>query len=218
MRQAVAASAGTFSIAIAVGLGAWAYGAPPGIPTPAEIAASFTNQPALELRAGQHRLRSQPREASLVSVIPVNEQALPASRVEEEPTPTATPTPETAEPAQSAAPPQAPPLQEGDRAEATLSFYYCEQGEEALPRGDGGGFCGHMRNGTIVHDGAAACDVAYLGQRFRIVGDPLEREYVCADTGSAVHGLHRDIWFHSSDEGWDWQQQVGQRAVIEIID
>lgn len=222
MRQAVAASAGTFAVAMSVGLAAFAYGTPPGIPTAGEVVAALTGQPSLELRAGQHRLRTQPREAALVSVIPVNEQALATSReieVAAEPIPTPTPTPQATEVARSAAErPAAPPLEAGDRAEATLSFYYCEQGDESLPLGDGGGFCGKMRNGTVVHEGAAACDVAYLGQRFRIEGDPLEREYVCADTGSAVHGLHRDIWFHSSDEGWGWQQQVGRRAVIEIVD
>jgi hypothetical protein len=222
MRQAVAASAGTFSIAVAIGLGAWAYGAPPGIPSASEFAAAFISQPAVELRASHDRLRSSPREGSLLSIVRVNEQALPTAREldefepeeeEEEPQPamvTAAPTPPPR--------PPAPVLAAGDRAQATLSFYYCEQGESAMPAGDGGRFCGKMRNGTVVHDGAAACDYAYMGQRFRIEGDPLEREYVCADTGSAVHGLHRDIWFHNSDDGWAWQQIVGQRAVIEIIE
>ena len=63
----------------------------------------------------------------------------------------------------------------------------------------------------------AACDVAYLGQRFVIEGDPSGRTYVCADTGSAVHGLHRDIWFMSNREGWTWQQSVGEQAVIRIL-
>ena len=36
-------------------------------------------------------------------------------------------------------------------------------------------------------------------------------------TGSAVHGLHRDIWFGSSDDGWTWQRSVGQAASIEIL-
>ena len=69
----------------------------------------------------------------------------------------------------------------------------------------------------LFRSGAAACDVAYLGQQFRIEGDPLGRVYKCADTGSAVHGLHRDIWFHSSSEGWNWQRSVGQAATIEIL-
>ncbi len=110
-----------------------------------------------------------------------------------------------------------PALVAGDRVTATLSFYYCEVGPKGRHVGDGGNFCGHMRDGTIVYDGAAACAYAYLGQQFRIIGDPTARVYRCADTGSAVHGQHRDIWFMSSDEGWEWQLQVGQVATIEIL-
>jgi hypothetical protein len=74
-----------------------------------------------------------------------------------------------------------------------------------------------MRNGDVVHPGAAACDVAYLGQRFIIEGDPTGRTYVCADTGGGVHRQHRDIWFLSNSEGWAWQAAVGRTAVIEIL-
>lgn len=110
-----------------------------------------------------------------------------------------------------------PRLEPGGRALATVSFYYCAPGPGALPAGDGGNFCGAMRDGAIVHSGAAACDYAYLGQRFRVEGDPTGRVYTCHDTGSAVHGLHRDIWFRTSDEGWRWQHAVGARAVIEVV-
>ena len=114
----------------------------------------------------------------------------------------------------AAAPP--PELAPGDRLLVTLSFYYCEY-SEGTPRGDGGGFCGVTRDGSIVYPGAAACDISYLGQLFRIDGDPAERIYRCADTGSAVGGTHRDIWFQSSAEGWSWQRYVGDRAQIEIL-
>lgn len=131
----------------------------------------------------------------------------------------APPAPEPAAPAAevAAAAVTEPALQPGDVVQATVSFYYCERGSQARPAGDGGGFCGVMRDGSVVYPGAAACAYAYLGQRFRIVGDPLERVYVCADTGSAVHGLHRDVWFMSSDEGWEWQREVGQATAIEIL-
>ena len=109
-----------------------------------------------------------------------------------------------------------PPLATGDIVEATISFYYCDQGGASL--GDGGGFCGAMRDGTIVYEGAAACALTYLGQRFRIVGDPSERVYTCHDTGNAVLGLHRDIFFHSAADGWPWLASVGTRAVLEIIE
>ncbi len=111
----------------------------------------------------------------------------------------------------------APALEAGDRVQVTLSFYYCVPGTSGMPTGDGGGFCGAMRDGSVVYPGAAACDYAYLGQTFRIVGDASGTTYRCADTGSAVHGQHRDIWFNSSDEGWAWQGQVGDVATIEVL-
>lgn len=110
-----------------------------------------------------------------------------------------------------------PELDPGMRAAASISFYYCTTREDVAASGDGGGFCGKMRNGQTPFPGAAACDVAYLGQRFRIEGDPTERTYVCADTGSAVSGQHRDIWFFYAADGWAWAQQTGGRVVIEIL-
>lgn len=109
-----------------------------------------------------------------------------------------------------------PPLAVGSVIEATISFYYCELGDTESG-GDGGGFCGPMRDGTVVYEGAAACALTYLGQQFRIVGDPTERIYTCNDTGSAVHGLHRDIFFHHAEDGWPWLQQVGTLVVLEIV-
>ncbi|MBM4415037.1 MAG: hypothetical protein FJ035_01945 [Chloroflexi bacterium] len=109
-------------------------------------------------------------------------------------------------------------LAPGDRVSVPVSFYYCEEsaGGES-PRGDGGSFCGHVRDGSRVRPGMAACDYAYLGQRFRIEGDPTGRVYVCGDTGSAIHGLARDIWFMDNRSGWLWQRVVGTSAVIEIL-
>ena len=113
---------------------------------------------------------------------------------------------------------EAPEQVGGDRVRTTISFYYCEHDPESInPPGDGGGFCGAMRNGTVVYPGAAACDYDYLGQQFRILSDPLSRVYVCADTGSAVGGQHRDIWFQTSDEGWDWLWLTGAVATIEVL-
>ncbi len=108
-------------------------------------------------------------------------------------------------------------LQTGDRITVPLTFYYCEDTTGGARSGDGGGFCGAMRNGAVAHPGAAACDAAYLGQRFIIEGDPTERTYVCADTGGGIHNQHRDIWFLSSSEGWAWQAVVGRSAVIQIL-
>ena len=109
-----------------------------------------------------------------------------------------------------------PPLAIGDVIEVSVSFYYCDLGETG-DGGDGGGFCGAMRDGTVVYEGAAACALTYLGQQFRIVGDPNGRLYTCHDTGNAVHGVHRDIFFHSAADGWPWLQTVGTRVVLEIV-
>lgn len=109
-----------------------------------------------------------------------------------------------------------PALAPGDRIAAQVTFYYCTY-SDGTPVGDGGGFCGLMRDGTAVFPGAAACHYDYLGQLFRIKGDPTGRIYRCADTGAAIDGLHRDIWFATSAEGWEWQQAVGYGALIEIL-
>jgi hypothetical protein len=109
------------------------------------------------------------------------------------------------------------PLDTGDRIQVTLSFYYCEHLDPGVGGGDGGGFCGHTADGSAVAPGVAACDAAYLGQLFRIQGDPANRIYRCADTGSAVGGLHRDIWFYSAAAGWAWIDEVGHVGVIEIL-
>lgn len=108
-------------------------------------------------------------------------------------------------------------LEAGDRITVPVTFYYCEDTTGGARSGDGGGFCGAMRNGVVAHPGAAACDVAYLGQRFIIEGDPTGRTYVCADTGGGIQNQHRDIWFLSSSEGWAWQAVVGRSAVIQIL-
>jgi hypothetical protein len=176
-------------------------------------------------------VRPQLAMSTAVSVVPVNEQALLASRsVPELPGdsgPIEGPAQAELDAAHASAtaavaaaretPDPTPPLAVGDRVTVTVSFYYCRAGDDGLHPGDGGGFCGHMRNGDIVYSGAAACAYGYLGQRFRIQGDPLRRVYTCADTGNAVLGLHRDIWFYDSDDGWDWQMDIGQVAVIEIV-
>ena len=110
-----------------------------------------------------------------------------------------------------------------ETVEAKITYYYCTRGTVA-PIGDGGGWCGAMANGEVGHQGAAACDRSRLGERFRIVGDPLGLTYECKDTGGGVHGHHRDIWFDLNDDGhrWilevgDWSPGVGYTAQIEIL-
>ena len=105
-----------------------------------------------------------------------------------------------------------------DQRTATISYYYCQQGTNPAGIGDGGGFCGAMASGQIVYEGAAACAPGYMGQRFTIVGDPNGRTYACADTGSAVSGEHRDIFFQNSDDAYAWWVQMGgNAATINIV-
>jgi len=162
------------------------------------------------------RLEEQLIERAVpVVTVPVEQRALALSVTE----PPASPPPVQSQPAATAALPStpAPPLGPGEKFTATMSFYYC--GANGGPRvGDGGGFCGHMANGQIVHPGAAACASAYMGQRFRVEGDPYGRVYTCTDTGGAVHGMHRDIWFDDAGVAWAWLQTVGFTATIEIVE
>lgn len=93
--------------------------------------------------------------------------------------------------------------------EATITFYACPP------------FCGTMRSGDIVFEGAAACGGALArGQRFAIRGDPTGREYVCLDTGW-LGWRHVDIFFDHrpagrENAGWEWQAVVGTYGVIEL--
>ncbi|MDA0256972.1 MAG: hypothetical protein O3C25_04425, partial [Chloroflexi bacterium] len=111
----------------------------------------------------------------------------------------------------------APPAPLPGSGLGTITYYYCHQGANPRGIGDGGGFCGVMASGSVVYDGAAACAREFLGQRFRIAGDPTGRVYTCADTGSAVARENRDVWFADSDAGWEWWQAVGHHAEVEVL-
>ena len=119
----------------------------------------------------------------------------------------------------AAAPDPTPPVVAARALTAPITYYYCAQtGSGGI--GDGGGFCGFMRSGLIVHAGAASCDRANFRQRFRIVGDPTGLVYTCLDTGGGVTAEHRDIWFVGNVEGYAWWRQVAPTgyATIEIIE
>lgn len=199
--RAALAAGGSFAVSVTIGIAAFAFGVRP----PASIGGA-TSAAAAMLPATPAELRSlfvRTERAELAPLaIPPNAQPLEASRADAASTNVARVT--------------VPPLRPGDRIGVTLSYYYCEAGRNAAVIGDGGGFCGRMRDGSVVRPGAAACDVAYLGQRFRIEGDPEQREYVCQDTGNMVHGLHRDIWFNVADDGANWVLKVGRSAVIQV--
>jgi len=201
LRAACAAGA-SFGIAIAAGVLAFLFGVRPSEALGGATAAAAAVLPSAPAELRSLFVRTEHAQPA-PSVVPANAQAFEASRTEAAAT--------------DVARVATPPLRARDRIGVTISFYYCEAGQNAAVIGDGGGFCGHMRDGTVVRPGAAACDVAYLGQRFRIEGDPEQRVYVCHDTGNLVHGLHRDIWFNVADDGADWVLRVGRSAVIEVL-
>ncbi len=162
--------------------------------------------------------------ASIVTIragsVPETPPPLPSPTPTPAPTPTSTPTPTptaTASPTPTPSPSPTPTPIASNKVLATISYYYCTQGSIAASIGDGGGFCGGMANGETVHAGAASCASAHMGQQFRIDGDPTDRIYTCADTGGAVTGEHRDIWFANSDEGYLWWQAVGPSALVQIV-
>ncbi len=200
--RAAFAAGGGFAVAVVIGIAAFAFGA-----RPPEAIGGATSTAAAMLPSAPAELRSlfvrTERAEPAPSVVHANAQPFEASRAEAAST--------------EVARVPAPMLRSGDRIGATLSFYYCEAGRNAAVVGDGGGFCGLMRDGSVVRPGAAACDIAYLGQRFRIEGDPEQREYACHDTGNLVLGLHRDIWFNVADDGADWVLKVGRAIVIEVL-
>lgn len=200
--RAAFVAGGGFAVALAFGIAAFAFGV-----RPPEAVGGATSAAAAMLPAAPAELRSlfvrTERAEPTPAVVAANTQPFEASRAEAAST--------------KVARVPAPVLRAGDRISVTLSFYYCETGRNPAVVGDGGGFCGAMRDGSIVRPGAAACDIAYLGQRFRIEGDPEQRGYVCHDTGNLVHGLHRDIWFNVADDGADWVLKMGRLAVIEIL-
>lgn len=99
-----------------------------------------------------------------------------------------------------------------------ISVYYCEGGPQTGRWGDGGGWCGHFASGKRVYEGGAACAREYRGQRFKIAGDPLDRTYVCEDTGGAVHGNTRDIFFWNSDDAQRWTRVVGTHAEVFVVE
>ena len=120
----------------------------------------------------------------------------------------------------SATAPDPTPVVKPARALAVpVTYYYCTQ-VGIGGAGDGGGFCGFMSNGMRVHAGAASCDRANFGQRFRFVGDPTSLVFTCMDTGGGVTAEHRDIWFATNDEAYAWWRQVAPNgsATIEVAE
>ncbi len=76
-----------------------------------------------------------------------------------------------------------------------------------------------MAGGEQVHRGAVACGYAWeLGQRLRIIGDPLDMVYTCKDRGGGLAWLHVDVWFMDYyAEGRPWRVQLGQPVSVELL-
>lgn len=103
--------------------------------------------------------------------------------------------------------PPAAALVSGRINNVNLTFYDCKSQ----------GFCGAMANGKKVYEGAAACSWNLnLGTKFRIIGDPTARVYVCADRGLLANTWVDIFWYDPAD-GWRWQASVGRYGTIEII-
>ena len=218
-RRAVLLTTLSLVVALAVGVGGYLASSSAQHALAAVLPTAVTGAPSAPVAFAMTVPPSDGAAEAPRATVPLSEQPFENSRpgVPSAETPVTSSSEDVVRANRLVAPVGTPTLRAGERIKVSVSFYYCEVGASSPARGDGGGFCGAMRDGTVVYNGAAACDVAYLGQRFRIDGDPLGRIYRCADTGSAVHGLHRDIWFGSSDEGWKWQRSVGQAATIEIL-
>lgn len=227
-RHGLVASFVCLAIAIATGLGGQAFSSGEPAPSPVNAARADASSPFRQLGRLAHLPGlGDSRSSAATAATAAAERALPIDvqqaspgesgplAVERRPLPRPQPTPLVQTQALALG---TRALAPGDRVLAPVTFYYCEEAAGgSYPRGDGGAFCGVVRDGSKVRPGMAACDYAYLGQRFRIEGDPTGRTYVCGDTGSAILGLARDIWFLDNRSGWLWQRSVGTSAVIEIL-
>ncbi len=127
--------------------------------------------------------------------------------------PTAEPaaTPATAGAGQAAVEERAPDVAAdgpgGQTVDVLITFFACE----------GDGYCGTMANGQPVHEGAAACGQAFpLGTRFRLVGDPTGRDYLCEDRGFGPY-YWIDVWFPTATEGYAWQAIVGSYGTVRLL-
>jgi hypothetical protein len=178
---------------------------PPEVATPepppaVEAVAPQSPAPAIQLDP-----RDEPAQEPTVE--PTSQPTATPGRAIRPPGAAAAPTPTaTARPAVVSQPPAAP-LTSGRIENVNLTFYDC------LDQG----FCGNMKSGTKVYEVAAACSWNLpQGTRFRILGDPTKRTYVCEDRG-ILDDTWVDIFFYDPDDCWAWQRAVGRYGTIEIV-
>ncbi|HLG10778.1 MAG TPA: hypothetical protein VI876_03375 [Dehalococcoidia bacterium] len=178
---------------------------PPDVATPepapaVESVAAQAPAPAIDFDP-----RGEPSQEPTVQ--PTPQPAVTLGRAIRPPGAAAVPTPAaTARPAVVSRP--AATTAAGGRIEnVNLTFYDC------LDQG----FCGNMKSGTKVYEGAAACSWNLPeGTRFRILNDPTKRIYVCEDRG-ILDDTWVDIFFYDPEDGWAWQKAVGRYGAIEIV-
>ena len=163
---------------------------------PAPLAPVFNIEPRTEPSQGPTSPPTAPATASPKAAI------VPPGVTPTLPPPKVSPTPSRAQ-----VQPPAALVTFGKIDNVNLTFYDC------LDQG----FCGTMKSGTKVYEGAAACSWNLPeGTKFRIVHDPTGRTYVCEDRG-ILDDTWVDIFFRDPKDGWKWQEAVGRYGTIEII-
>ena len=171
-------------------------------PTAAAVEAAATAAPAPAINLDP---RGEPSQEPTVA--PTSQPTARRGRAITPPGLTPIPTPAaTAKPSAVSQPPAAL-VTVGRIENVNLTFYDC------LDQG----FCGTMKSGEKVYEGAAACSWNLPeGTRFRIAGDPSKRTYVCEDRGM-LENTWVDVFFYDPKDGWEWQKAVGRIGTIEII-
>ena len=98
------------------------------------------------------------------------------------------------------------------RSSSWVTWHYCAY--DGGFYGDGGGFCGHMANGQVVHAGSAACSWNWdLGTVIWIDG---VGTVICKDRGLLGSRGHIDVFFYYSSEGTACGCQSVSRG-IEVL-
>ena len=168
-----------------------AYAAFDAVPAQEEGSAARSPASAINLEESSPAATATPHPGSRQAIVP------PGATTAASSTPTVPP----------AARPPASNLAIGRIDNVNLTFYDC------LDQG----FCGAMKSGRQVYEGAAACSWNLPeGTRFRIVGDPTRRVYICEDRG-LLDDTWVDIFFHDPADGWKWQEAVGRYGTIEVV-
>ena len=83
-----------------------------------------------------------------------------------------------------------------------VSFYTCPP------------YCGDPSGPLPLGEGQAACDPTYMGRRFMLNG----AEWVCNDTGGAVHGAHVDLFFWEETDGWAYLAAHGTEGALTWLE